>query len=114
MTSVPADLIEVAARRFRLLGDPTRLRLLNALNLAGELSVGEVAEAAGTTVPNASKHLAQLERDGLVARRRDGTTVHYRIADPTLAELCALVCAGLRSRYADLAQLGNSDRARAV
>jgi hypothetical protein len=43
-----------------------------------------------------------------VARRRNGTTVIYRIADPTLATLCEVVCAGLRQRYAELARLGGA------
>jgi DNA-binding transcriptional ArsR family regulator len=104
MASVPAPLIDAAARRFRLLGDATRLRLLNALHEHGELSVGRLADEAGTTLANASKHLGQLERDGIVARSRHRTTVHYRIADPTLTELCDLVCTGLRERYAELAE----------
>jgi len=97
--AVPNELIEQAAERFRLLSDPTRLRLLNELDQAGELPVGELAERAGVRLSNASKHVHQLEREGLVARRREGTTIHCRIADPTLAELCRLVCAGLRERF---------------
>ena len=100
---IPANLLEQAAERFRLLSDPTRLRLLNELDDAGELPVGELAERAGVGVSNTSKHLHQLEREGLAARRRQGTTVFYRIADPTLSELCDLVCAGLRNRIAALA-----------
>jgi ArsR family transcriptional regulator len=100
--AVPANLLEQAAERFRLLSDPTRLRLLNELDLGGELPVGELAERAGVGVSNTSKHLHQLERQGLVARRRQGTTIFYRIAEPTLSELCDLVCAGLRTRLAAL------------
>ena len=102
--AVPAVMIERAAERFRLLSDPTRLRLLNELDAAGELPVGELAERAGVGLSNASKHLHQLEREGLVARRRDGTTIYCRIADPTLSQLCELVCAGLRERFAGLAE----------
>jgi ArsR family transcriptional regulator len=100
--AVPGNLLEQAAERFRLLSDPTRLRLLNELDAAEELPVGELAERAGVGLSNTSKHLHQLERDGLVARRRQGTTIFYRIADPTLSELCDLVCAGLRGRLAAL------------
>jgi DNA-binding transcriptional ArsR family regulator len=100
--AVPGSLIEQAAERFRLLSDPTRLRLLNELDAADELPVGELAERAGVGLSNTSKHLHQLEREGLVARRRQGTTIFYRIADPTLSELCDLVCAGLRDRRAAL------------
>jgi ArsR family transcriptional regulator len=104
--TVPDDLLEETARRFRLLGDATRLRLLNALQAEGELAVSELAERSGASIANASKHLANLQREGIVARRRTGTTVRYRIADPTVAALCELVCAGLRERYAGLARLG--------
>ena len=100
---VPATLLEQAAERFRLLSDPTRLRLLNELDAARELPVGELADRAGVGLSNTSKHLHQLEREGLVARRRQGTTIFYRIADPTLGELCDLVCSGLRTRLAALA-----------
>lgn len=98
--AIPPHLVEQAAERFRLLSDPTRLRLLNELDHADELPVGELAERAAVGLSNTSKHLHQLEGDGLVAKRRDGTTIYYRIADPTLAELCDLVCAGLRARFA--------------
>jgi DNA-binding transcriptional ArsR family regulator len=98
-------MLEEAAERFRLLSDPTRLRLLNELDLAEEISVGEISERAGIGLSNASRHLHQLERAGLVARRRAGTTVYYRIADPAIAELCDVVCASVRRRYAALAEL---------
>jgi DNA-binding transcriptional ArsR family regulator len=101
---IPTNLIEEAAERFRLLSDPTRLRLLNELEAAAELPVGELAERAGVGLSNTSKHLHQLEREGLLGKRREGTTIYYRIADPTLAELCLLVCSGLRQRFATLAQ----------
>ena len=100
---VPAILIEQAAERFRLLSDPTRLRLLNELDAHGELPVGELAECAGVGLSNTSKHLRQLEREGIVSKRRQGTTILYRIADPTLSELCELVCSSLRQRFAALA-----------
>jgi ArsR family transcriptional regulator len=102
--AVPTNLIDQAAERFRLLSDPTRLRLLNELDAAGELPVGELAERAAVGISNTSKHLHQLEREGIVARRRQGTTIFYRIADPTLGELCDLVCSGLRGRFAALAR----------
>ena len=104
--AVPSALVEQVAERFRLLSDPTRLRLLNELDDNDELAVGELAERAGVGISNTSKHLHQLERQGIVAKRRSGTTILYRIADPTLAELCELVCSALRRRFAALAQAG--------
>ncbi|HXH95667.1 MAG TPA: metalloregulator ArsR/SmtB family transcription factor [Gaiellaceae bacterium] len=101
--SVPTTLIELAAERFRLLSDPTRLRLLNELDTHGELAVGDLAERADVGLSNTSKHLHQLEREGIVAKRRAGTTILYRIADPSIEQLCDLVCSGLRERFARLA-----------
>jgi DNA-binding transcriptional ArsR family regulator len=95
---VPAELLEEVARMFGLLSDPTRLRLLSRLHDDGELSVGELSSRTGVTVANVSQHLNRLAAAGLVARRRDGKRVHYRIADPRLEELCDLVCAGVRER----------------
>ena len=92
---VPADLLDAAAARFRLLGDPTRLRLLRALYGADEMTVQELADAAGQSHANTSKHLRQLAEAGVVDGRRDGLHVHYRITDPTLQRLCDLVCDAL-------------------
>jgi DNA-binding transcriptional ArsR family regulator len=101
--AVPAALIDQAAERFRLLSDPTRLRLLNELDQHEELAVTELAERAHVGLSNTSKHLHQLEREGIVSKRREGTTIHYRIADPSVAKLCDIVCSGLRRRFAGLA-----------
>lgn len=96
--------MEEVARRFALLGDPTRLRLLRALHEEGELSVGRLAAVTGVARVNASQHLNRLALAGLVARRRDGTTVHYRVSDPTVDALCELVCAGVVDRARTLVE----------
>jgi len=90
----PDDLLELIASRFRCLGEPMRLRLLQALR-TGERSVTELVELTGAGQANVSRHLATLSRHGLVARRRDGLSVFYRIADPRVFDLCELVCDGL-------------------
>ncbi len=100
---VPDVLLEEAARRFALLGDPTRLRMLRALHEAGETPVGDLAELTGLTRSNVSQHLSLLAAAGLVSRRREGPTVHYRIADDNLGKLCDLVCTSLRARAEALA-----------
>ena len=92
------DLIEPAARRFGMLADPTRLRVLRTLLEDGELSVGAVAERTGTSRFNASAHLGKLALVGLVARRREGTTIYYRVADANLANVCDWMCESLRTR----------------
>jgi DNA-binding transcriptional ArsR family regulator len=86
------ELIDEAAHRFALLGDPTRLRILHALMERGELSVGEVAHASGTSRFNASAHLNRLALGGLVACRPAGTTHYYRVADRRLSSVCDWIC----------------------
>ncbi|MFR0357379.1 ArsR/SmtB family transcription factor [Streptomyces sediminimaris] len=92
MPVIPDILLDDVAARFALLGDPTRLRVVRALHEAGECTVGETAEAAGTSVANASQHLQRLTGGGITARRRDGQAVRYRIVDETIEQLCAIVC----------------------
>lgn len=87
-------LVERVARRLSIIGDPMRIRLLSALR-SGEASVGELTSAAGTTQQNVSRHLALLHAEGIVARRRDGTFVRYRIDDETVFVICDAVCGGV-------------------
>lgn len=90
---VPDSFLEEVARRFALLGDPTRLKIVSVLHeCPDECTVGEIAVAARTTAANASQHLQRLARGGIVARRRDGQAVRYRIADETIEQLCLIVC----------------------
>jgi len=84
-------MLAVVAKRFRVLGEPFRLRLLQQLE-TGEKTVNELVEALDGNQPNVSKHLALLHDAGLVARRRDGTSVLYCIDDPVVFKLCELVC----------------------
>ena len=90
--------LELVAARFRALGDPTRLALLQTM-FEAERTVGELTLLTGTSQANASKHLALLLEQGLVARRRAGIFTYYRIADPTLEKLCGLVCGSLAERH---------------
>lgn len=71
-----------AAALLRLLGNERRLLLLCMLIAEGEAHVGKLAERVRLSQPAVSQHLAKLREDGLVATRRTGTTIHYRIADP--------------------------------
>lgn len=82
------------AERFKALGEPMRLRLLQALR-AGERSVGELAEETDGGQANVSKHLQVLLQQGFVDRRKEGTTTWYRITDPQVFTMCELVCGGL-------------------
>ena len=60
--------------------------------MAGERSVNDLAEALEATQSNGSRHLQALHDAGLVARRREGVGVYYRIGDPVIFELCKIVC----------------------
>ncbi len=91
---LPLEVVDLIAERFRLLGEPMRIRILDRLR-DGERGVGELAEDLGTSQQNVSKHLAVLVRDGIVAREKRGTSVRCRIADPTVFDLCEVVCDGL-------------------
>jgi ArsR family transcriptional regulator len=99
-----APQLRAVAARFRALGAPSRLRLLDAL-MAGPLSMGALARRAGLALSNASRQVAELEAAGCVERSRSGREVTVAIADPTLRELCRLVCGSLARRAAREEQL---------
>lgn len=98
LTDLPPEALEHVAQYFRALSEPTRLRILNVLG-GGPLSVGEIAEQVESSVANVSRHLSQMARHGLVSRESHGTSVHYGIADPTVQELCELVCGSIARRF---------------
>lgn len=97
---LPPNVIDRVADRFRMLSDPTRLRLVNELHASGELSVGELVERVGVSYATASKQLAMLRAHGTVDRRREGNRIYYRIVDPSLDEVCDAVCKSLREHWA--------------
>lgn len=84
---------------FGALGDASRLKILRALlDVGGPLSQGGVAEAAGLSQANASKHLGCLVRVGLVTRQPEGNTVLFSPVLPLVADLCHLVCGHVSER----------------
>jgi ArsR family transcriptional regulator len=93
---VPPDQRDAVAQRFRLLGEPVRLELLEALHAEGKMSVGELVEATGHRQANVSKHLGLMADDGLLTRNREGVHVYYAIDDATLSALCLLVSTQLQ------------------
>jgi DNA-binding transcriptional ArsR family regulator len=101
---LPEPLVELIAQRFRLIGEPMRIRLLDQLRTQ-ERSVGELAEALGASQQNVSKHLASLHQAGIVGRRKEKNHVVYTIADESIFMLCEIVCGGLQSQLAELAQI---------
>lgn len=89
----PAALGLVAAR-FKLLGEPARLALLNSL-MSREQNVNELVDSTGLSQANVSKHLAQLADAGYVNRRKDGLFTVYSIADDSVFQLCDLMCSSI-------------------
>jgi len=87
----------------KVLTDPKRLLLLAALR-DGDRTVGELAAAIGTTLPNASQHLAVLRAAGLVDGRRDGASVRYRLAEPAILDACDIVSGIVDRRLAGRAR----------
>ncbi len=98
------ELIELIAERFAVMGEPTRIKLLNRLR-DGEATVLELTAATHTTQQNVSKHLGILQRAGIVARRKQGTFSYYRIVDQDALSLCEAVCGSLQRRVESLGRL---------
>jgi DNA-binding transcriptional ArsR family regulator len=96
--AVPVGLVDEVARRFALLADPTRLRILDALLERDDITVTELATTVGEAAPNVSQHLSRVLAADIVGRRRDGRTVRYSVADPTIRPLCDLVCKAIGAR----------------
>jgi ArsR family transcriptional regulator len=93
------EALEIVAHRFAVLGEPMRLRLIQAL-FAGELSVSDLVEATDGTQANVSRHLQTLTQAHILARRKEGLQVFYSIADPSIYTLCELVCGSLEKQLA--------------
>jgi len=101
---LPDPLVELVAQRFRVLGEPMRIKLMDRLR-EGAASVGELQEAVGATQQNVSKHLAILHGAGMVSRTKDGNRTVYAIGDPSLFELCEVVYDGVRRQLQQLDEL---------
>lgn len=86
--------LEIVARRFAVLAEPMRLRLIQAL-FNGEKNVTELVESTGGTQANVSRHLQTLIAAQILDRRKEGLQVFYWISDPNIPKLCQLVCGGL-------------------
>ena len=92
LSPIPDDILTLAASKFRMLSDPTRLTILRTLMVGGQMSVSEVVDQTGRNLANVSKHLKQLADAGLLARRKEGLQVFYRLDDPVIEKICHLVC----------------------
>jgi DNA-binding transcriptional ArsR family regulator len=101
---LPDELVELIARRFRVIGEPMRIKLLDQLR-QGETSVNELSEALDASQQNVSKHLAVLAEVGILGRRKAGTHVYYRIVDEGVFALCEQVCGSVQQQLRALNEL---------
>jgi DNA-binding transcriptional ArsR family regulator len=86
--TIPDDEVNLIVEVFRMLADPTRVRVLWALT-GGELSVTEMAERVDKPAPSVSQHLAKLRMARLVRTRREGTTIFYSLENEHISQLVA-------------------------
>lgn len=93
------EALDFVAGRFRVLGEPMRLKLLIALE-TGEKNVTQLVQLTQTTQGNVSKHLGILSDGGMIARRKEGLNTFYFISDRQILELCDLMCSKLEKEFA--------------
>jgi DNA-binding transcriptional ArsR family regulator len=100
--SVPVsdEALEMIASWFRALGEPSRLRILRALE-AGEMSITDLVTATGLTQANVSRHAQALAQAGMISRRKEGLSTICAIADPAIIALCDTVCSNLQARLSE-------------
>ena len=94
MAKLTPELFDQVANRFRALGEPARLRILDTLR-TGECSVGDLCDRTNLNQANLSKHLQLLHALGFVNRRKDGLFVYYSLADDDVFQLCDIMCGRL-------------------
>ena len=93
----------------RLISTPIRLRIISAV-CEREKNVSELLAEIDTTQPNMSQHLATLYRCGVLAKRREGTQIYYRLQSERVATLCRAVCTQVAIELDPLAQVKASER----
>lgn len=102
LQKISEESLRLVARRFAVLAEPMRLRLLHQL-MEGEQPVNALAELTGGTQANISRHLQTLADAGMVSRRKHGLQVFYAIADDSVFQLCDLVCGSLEKQLVEKA-----------
>lgn len=85
------QVFDSVAELFSVLSTPIRLKIISAV-CNGEKNVSELLAAINTTQPNMSQHLSMLYRSGILAKRREGTQMYYRLQSERVATLCRAVC----------------------
>ncbi len=104
-----AHVFEVAAELFSVLSTPIRLQILSAL-CDGERSVTQILERVETTQPNLSQHLSLLYRHGIIAKRKEGTQVIYRVQSEKAVTLCRSVCTQVAIELEDPTSVASNER----
>ncbi len=94
-TDLTPTVAEAVARQFKVLAEPARLALLNALK-DGERTVSELMADTALGQANVSKHLKVLRDAGFVTRRKDGLHVFYALRDEDVFTLCDIMCGRLQ------------------
>ena len=109
-TKSPEDKVfESVAELFSVLSTPIRLRIISAV-CQGEKNVSELLAEINTTQPNMSQHLSTLYRSGVLAKRREGTQMYYRLQSERVATLCRAVCTQVAIELDGDAQIDPSER----
>jgi DNA-binding transcriptional ArsR family regulator len=94
------ETLEAVADRFKVLAEPARLAILNALRGQPMMSVTTLIDETGLSQANLSKHLQLLYTHGFVERRRDKSWVFYTLADDSVFALCDIMCGQLKRHVA--------------
>ncbi len=100
-------LFKLQAEICKTLAYPKRLMIIHQLR-EGEMSVGQLASSLGLPQANVSQHLAILRERGIVATRREGTTIYYSLVSPKIGEACDLVQGVLQEQLASNRVLASS------
>jgi len=108
MAKMTTDTLNHVAVRFKLLGEPMRLKLLYLLQ-GGEKCVQDLVEVTGAGQANVSKHLSLMASNGLIGRRKEGLHVYYYIEDESIFNLCDIVCGSLEDNARNLHETFNRE-----
>ena len=100
---------ESAAELFSILATPVRLKIISAV-CQQEKNVTELLELIDTTQPNMSQHLGTLYRSGILAKRREGTQIYYRLQSERVATLCRAVCTQVAIELDAVDEIESGDR----
>lgn len=105
--SVGPETFALIAEYFKVLSEVSRLQILSCLR-QGPLNVTELTEATGLGQANLSKHLKVLTQAGILSRQAQGVSAYYAIADPSIFDICELVCDRIGHRIKQQAEVVKS------